>query len=165
MTSSDKKACYTWFGSERSDVMRNGYTGISLRLDVTKTFAHFYAQGGSRPLLTLFALPYHCGGVQLWSFWGSGYFRNLRVTQLSPDDVLPGFDNPWRVYAALAVIRTWQITLPQKSDFGATDIPEEIFSPEVKWITAESDGRRAAEGLGRSAQRKILRGQTKFSGK
>jgi hypothetical protein len=114
---------------------------ISLRFDVTQTFANFYAMGASKPLLTLFDLPYHRGGVQFWSFWGSGYFRNLRVTQLSPDGVEPGFDNPWKVYENLNVIRTWQVTPPQKSDFGATGIPEEIHSPEMEWITAEADGR------------------------
>jgi hypothetical protein len=114
---------------------------IPLRLDVAKTCANFYAMGVSRPLMTLFDLPYRRGGVQLFALAGSGYFRNLRITQLSPDEIVPEFDNPWRAYDNLNVIRTWQVTSPQQSDLGAAGIPEQIYSPEVEWITAQSDQR------------------------
>ncbi|MBI4640122.1 MAG: hypothetical protein HY731_05480, partial [Candidatus Tectomicrobia bacterium] len=112
---------------------------IRLRLDITGEFANLYAQGSSRPLLTLLELPYSSGGIQFWSYLGSGYFRNLRVTQLSPADIVPGFDSPWDIYADLNVIRTWQVTPPQKPDFGSTGIPEAVCSSKIRWIDVEAD--------------------------
>ena len=114
---------------------------LSLCIDVTETFSNLYVQNSSKPILTLFDLPFNCGGIQFWSFLGSSYFRNLRVTELLPATARLAFDNPWKIYNKLGVIRKWRVTMPQKSDFGLTGIPEILFSTEMKWLDVEGDRR------------------------
>jgi hypothetical protein len=115
---------------------------LPIRIDVMQTFANLYIhQKGSKPIVTFFDLPFDCGGVQFWSFLGSGHFRNLRVHELSSESITPGFDNPWEVYNNLDIIMKWEVTNPRQPAIISEDILGEILSPDMKWFNVESDSR------------------------
>lgn len=114
---------------------------IPIRIDVTREFANLYVHHASKPIITFSDLPFDYGGIQFWALKGWGYIRNLKVTDLSAEKILPGFDNPWEIYNDLDVIRKWQVTSPLESIDDSPGIPDIVSSPAIEWLEVESDKR------------------------
>ncbi|MCP4536146.1 MAG: hypothetical protein GY832_03280 [Chloroflexi bacterium] len=115
---------------------------IKFRIDVGETVINVYMADYTEPVFTAYDKPYSSGGIRLFSFSeGKAYLRNLCVTRLAQDDVKPILADIWQNVRNLDIIRKWQITPPQPSEFRSENIPEEIYSPTTQWITAETDAR------------------------
>jgi len=115
---------------------------IKFRIDVGESIVNAYINDYTEPVFTVYDMPYSNGGVRLFSYHkGKAYLRNFRVTSLAKDDVKSFLEDIWKDVRNLNIIRKWEITPPQSSEFGLENIPEEIYSPEMKWIKAETDAR------------------------
>ncbi|MEW6236037.1 MAG: hypothetical protein AB1656_11670, partial [Candidatus Omnitrophota bacterium] len=112
---------------------------IPLRLDAGETIANLYANGDPNPAYTIYDLPFSKGGVRFWEYYGSAYFRNLRVTKLAPGDVKPILDDVWEKSSRQIVIKEWQITPKQTPEFGTDKIPDELKT--IAWKPLSSDRR------------------------
>lgn len=115
---------------------------IKFRIDVGETIVNAYLNDDTKPVFTVYDMPYSCGGVRLFSLSnGKAYLRNFQVTLLSKGDVKPVLADEWKDVRGLNIIRNWEVTPPRSSEFGLENIPEEIYSPKMKWIKAETDDR------------------------
>lgn len=115
---------------------------IKFRIDVGQTIVNAYLNDDTNPVFTIYDMPYHSGGVRLFSLSnGKAYLRNFKVTALFKDDIKPILSDEWKDVRSHNIIRNWEVTTPQSSEFGLEKIPEKIYSPEIKWIEAETDER------------------------
>lgn len=115
---------------------------IRLRIDVGETVANAYIDDDAEPLCTFYDLPSSSGGVRFWASWGgSGYYRNLRVTRLSPQDVKPLLADIWAGASRQNVLRDWRATGLQPAGFGADGLPAGIHSGKLEWKPIKADRR------------------------
>ncbi|MCP4726571.1 MAG: hypothetical protein GY863_16115 [bacterium] len=115
---------------------------VKYRIDVGENFVNAYVDDFEQPVFTVYDPPHSSGGVRLFSLRnGEAYLRNLRITQLSSNDIKPILEDEWKTVRGLNVIRDWEVTSPQSSEFGLENIPEEINNSEMNWIEAGTDER------------------------
>ncbi len=114
---------------------------LKLRLEAGGTVANVYADDRPEPVYTMYDLPYARGGVRLWAYAGASHFRNLRVTALRKGAVKPLLPDTWRDLRVPGVIRRWQVTSPQGSEFGRAGIPAEVSQGGAQWQELEADDR------------------------
>lgn len=130
-----------WPVSQKSPLVKKDQW-IKFRIDVGESIVNAFINDYTEPVFTAYDMPYSSGGIRLFSFFkGKAYLRNLRITSLAGDDVKPILEDVWEDVRNSNIIRKWEITPPQSSEFGLDNIPEEIYSTEMKWITAETDVR------------------------
>jgi len=112
---------------------------IKLRLDAGEKIANLYINDDPNPAYTIYDLPFSKGGVRFWEYYGTAYFRNLRVTKLAPSDVKPILEDGWKKASQQNIIKEWMITPKQAPDFGAEQIPDELKT--IAWKPISSDRR------------------------
>ena len=111
-----------------------------VRLDVGATNANLFVNGG--PVLTMFDLPFKNGGIQLWSWHGQVFVRELRVTDLSSSRVVPVFKNPWLIYANTNLLGQWRAALANDDTQAAADSPPQgAVLDRLTWQTVRADRR------------------------
>lgn len=139
-----------------------------IRVDVGDTFANVYMNGDTESCYTVRYLPFSRGGIRLWNYAGSGYFRNLRVTALSDDEIEPKLEDPWTKVIGEGVIRDWEMTplFPE----GATrdDALSAIAEGTADWMDAPVDVRGvvavSAAGITGSDRKGVIFARTIVSG-
>jgi len=104
---------------------------IKLRLDAGETVANLYVGDDPAPFFTIYDLPFASGGVRLWRYYASAYFRNLRVTALGA--VEPVLEDVWGDVLGPGVIRGWKISRMFPVGFGENDPVEVARSEEMEW--------------------------------
>lgn len=130
-----------WPVSQKSPLIEKG-KWLKLRIDVGETIANIYMNDFSKPVFTVYDIPFSKGGVRFFSLSeGKAYLRDFKVTSLSKGYVKPILEDIWKNVRNSNIVRNWKVTTPQRSDFGLNGIPDEINSPGMKWIDAETDER------------------------
>ncbi len=135
-----------------------------VRMDVGDTFANVYVNDATRPCYTVRYLPFARGGIRLWNYVGSGYFRNLRVTALADGEITPVLNDPWTAVIDGDVIRNWIISPLLGEGVGKDDALAEFSSGMWGWLDAPVDVRGivtvSALGGGVSEKGVVLVGAT-----
>lgn len=108
-----------------------------VRVDVGADFANAYVGDGAEPCYTVRYLPFSGGGIRLWNYVGSAFFRNLRVTALEPDEVRPALADPWDEVMGKGVVRGWAMS-PPFAEGAAQDGPA---TAAAAWRDAPTDAR------------------------
>jgi CubicO group peptidase (beta-lactamase class C family) len=130
-----------WPVSQREIAFPKGQW-IRLRIDAGETVANVYVNDDPDPTCTIFDLPSTAGGIRFWASWGgSGYYRNLRVTQLAPQDVKPLLTDIWAEASRQNVVHDWRVTGLQPAGFGGDGLPAEIRSGKLEWKPIKADRR------------------------
>ncbi len=112
---------------------------IKLRLDVGETVANLYVGDDPAPFFTIYDLPFATGGVRLWRYYASAYFRNLRVTALGA--VEPVLEDAWGSVLGPGVIRDWKISRMLPVGFGADDPVAAVRADDMGWRDVVTDRR------------------------
>jgi hypothetical protein len=118
-------------------VPENGW--LRLRLDAGETVANLYQGDDSEPVFTIHDLPFSTGGIRLWRYYASAYFRNLRVTALK--DVEPILDDVWGSVLGPGVIRDWSVSRMLPQGFGSDDPAAAARAEEMSWRKVATDRR------------------------
>ncbi len=113
---------------------------LALRLAVGRRSAQLYLGGAGRSVLTFHDLPFERGGVGLWSFCGSGYFRNLRILEAPPSVSADVPGNPWRAFETEEVLGTWDVVPRPEGELG-DELPRGLFATTSKRWDIEADSR------------------------
>ena len=130
-----------WPISQRHPVVKKD-EWIRFRIDVGESVVNAYINDYKEPVFTVYDMPYSRGGVRFQSYHGGrACLRNFRVTSLSGEEVRPVLEDEWGGVRDLDIIRTWSITHPQPPESGLEAIPDGVYSPDMKWIEAETDDR------------------------
>ncbi|RJP21964.1 MAG: hypothetical protein C4527_22605 [Candidatus Omnitrophota bacterium] len=111
-----------------------------IHIDVGERIANVNVNDDPQPVYTAYDLPFDRGGFRFWEFYGSGYFRNLRITALD-DEVKPILDDPWGNVNQWHMIREWEITEKKNMEYGNNGIPEILLGNEMKWEKVKTDRR------------------------
>ena len=119
---------------------------IKLRLDAGETIANLYVGDDPAPLFTIYDLPFASGGVRLWRYYASAYYRNLRVTALGA--VEPILEDVWGNVLGPGVIRDWKISRMFPVGFGEDDPVEAARSGEMEWRDVLTDRRGVVNVVG-----------------
>ena len=61
-------------------------------------------------------LPFSRGGIRLWNYVGSAFFRDLRVTAVDPREVRPILADPWDAIVGKEIVRGWVVSPPLAED-------------------------------------------------
>ncbi|MFH1688680.1 MAG: hypothetical protein ABIE42_00405 [Candidatus Eisenbacteria bacterium] len=112
---------------------------LRLRLDAGETVANLWVGDDPAPVFTVYDLPFASGGVRLWRYYASAYFRNLRVTALS--NVEPILDDTWGSVAGPGVIRDWSISRMLPQGFGLDDPVAAVRTGDAGWRDVATDRR------------------------
>lgn len=83
-----------------------------VRVDVGGDFANVFVNDDREPCYTVRHLPFSRGGIRLWNYVGSAFFRNLRVTALDPQEVRPILTDPWDAVMGKEIVRGWVMSPP-----------------------------------------------------
>lgn len=113
----------------------------AVRVDVADTFVNVTVNDEPEPCCTIRYLPFSKGGIRLWNYYGSAYVRNLRVTALSENDVVPALEDPWAAVAGKPVITGWQVSRPFPEGTGRDGAPPSILPSDAAWRDAALDPR------------------------
>jgi len=121
-----------------------------VRVDVGGDLANVYVDGAAEPCYTVRYLPFLRGGIRLWNYVGSAFFRDLRVTALGPDEVRPVLADPWDAVVGKEVVRGWAMSAPL-AEGEAADAPAFVAArgagdrggagPAGSWRAAPTDAR------------------------
>jgi hypothetical protein len=117
---------------------------IRLRLDAGESVANLYVHS-DEPVFTIYDLPFSSGGIRLWRYYASAYFRNLRVTAL--DRVEPVLDDTWGSVISSGVIRDWSVSRMLPSGFGSHDTFE-TAGDDLGWREVSADRRGVVDVVG-----------------
>jgi len=110
-----------------------------VRVDVGDTFANVFVNDGREPCYTVRHLPFSRGGVRLWNYVGSAFFRDLRVTALEPGEARPALADPWDAVVGKEIVRGWAMS-PPLAEGAAVDGPAAAAANEA-WRDAWADAR------------------------
>lgn len=110
-----------------------------IRVDVGGDFANVFVNDDKEPCYTVRHLPFSRGGVRLWNYVGSAFFRNLRVTALDPGDVRPLLADPWDAVVGKEIVCGWVMS-PPLAEGAASDGPAAAAANEA-WRDAWADAR------------------------
>ena len=119
---------------------------IRLRLDAGETVANLYVGDDPAPLFTIYDLPFATGGVRLWRYYASAYFRNLRVTALGA--VEPILEDAWGKVLGSGVVLDWKISRMLPVGFGADDPVGAAGSGGMEWRDVSTDRRGVVNVVG-----------------
>jgi hypothetical protein len=111
---------------------------IRVRADVCGDFLNVYLNDDPEPCYTVRYLPFARGGVRLWNYYGSGYFRNLRITALGEGEVEPALEDPWEKVVGKKIVRSWRLSRLLPEGTGSDGAPE---SEEMDWREVPTDAR------------------------
>jgi hypothetical protein len=112
-----------------------------VRADVGRDFLNVYLNDDPEPCYTVRYLPFARGGVRLWNYYGSGYFRDLRITALGDEEVRPVLEDPWDAVVGEAIVRDWRMSRLFPEGTGKADALEVAASEDVDWREAPVDAR------------------------
>jgi hypothetical protein len=112
-----------------------------LRIDAGASIANVYVNNDTTPVYTTYALPFAAGGVQFWQYGGSAYFRNLRITELSDNDVKPVLADIWNTVYRRGLAEKWGITPLLAPEIGIDTLPPEIAAEQMEWQKIDTDPR------------------------
>lgn len=104
--------------SQRTAVARPG-EWMRLRLDVGGAIANLFVDDATEPVFTVYDLPFDRGGIRLWRYRASAFFRNLRVTELG--SVKPILEDVWERVVSPGVVRDWKLSSMLPPVAGADD--------------------------------------------
>lgn len=110
-----------------------------VRVDVGGDFANVYVGDGAEPCYTVRYLPFSRGGIRLWNYVGSAFFRDLRVTALVPQEVRPILADPWDAVMGKEIVRGWVMS-PALAEGAAMDGPVAAATVSA-WRDAPADAR------------------------
>jgi hypothetical protein len=111
-----------------------------IRLEVGARHANLLVNG--TPVLTMFDMPFHQGGIRFWSYYGQVFIRNLSVTDLSHSRVVPVFKNPWHIYGSTNIVRRWQVALCDDTDAPtSSSVPSNEMLGRLDWQQEHADKR------------------------
>jgi len=119
---------------------------IRLRLDAGEAVANLFVDDFAEPVFTVYDLPFASGGIRLWRYFASGYFRNLRVTALI--DVEPILDDAWGSVLDSGVIRNWSVSRMLPQGFGSDDPVAAARTEDVEWRDVSTDRRGVVNVVG-----------------
>jgi hypothetical protein len=131
--------------SQRTAPARPG-AWLRLRLDAGEAIANLYQDDDPEPVFTAYDLPFDRGGVRLWRYHASAYFRNLRVTALN--SVEPILGDAWGSVIGPGVIRDWQISRMLPQDFGSEGRTAEWSAADMSWRKVSGDRRGVINVIG-----------------
>jgi hypothetical protein len=114
---------------------------VKVRADVCGDFLNVYLNDDPEPCYTVRHLPFDRGGVRLWNYHGSGYFRNLRITALGEGEVEPVLEDPWEKVVGKEIVRGWQLSRLLPEGTGKDDAPAAVESEEMDWRDVATDAR------------------------
>lgn len=129
---------------------------IRLRLDAGETFANLYAGDDPEPVFTVYDLPFASGGIRLWRYYASAYFRNLRVTAI--DGIAPILEDAWGSVLGAGVIRDWRVSRMLPRGFGEDDPVPISVDGEMAWRDARIDRRGVVNVVGLDASEYCRKG-------
>jgi hypothetical protein len=130
--------------SQRKAPVRPG-EWMKLRLDAGESASNLFVDEDPEPVFTIYDLPFSSGGIRLWRYYGSGYFRNLKVTTL--DHVEPILDDTWGSVISSGVIRNWSVSRMLPRGSGADDTIS-AASGDVGWREVATDRRGVVNVVG-----------------
>lgn len=119
---------------------------LRLRLDAGETVANLYQGDDPEPVFTIYDLPFASGGIRLWRYYASAYFRNLRVTAL--EDVEPILDDTWGSVLGPGVIRNWSVSRMLPQGFGSDDPVAAASADDMNWRDVTGDRRGVVNVIG-----------------
>ena len=119
---------------------------IKLRLDAGEAVANLHVDDGADPVFTIYDLPFATGGVRLWRYHASAFFRNLRVTALG--DVGPVLDDVWGSVLGSGVVRDWSVSRMLPREFGSDDPVSVSRSEDMEWRDVSGDRRGVVNVVG-----------------
>jgi len=114
---------------------------IKLRVDVGEGRANVYVNNDSLPVYTIYDLPFTCGGIRFFSYGGSAYVRNLKVTALNNKEVVPLLADDWQPYRDDSLLRNWYVSSLLPVDFSSPSQFPQLAEDEIHWREVCSDGR------------------------
>ena len=117
---------------------------LRLRLDAGDTVANLFVGGES--VFTIYDLPFASGGIRLWRYYGSGYYRNLRVTAIT--DVEPILDDIWGSVLGPGVVRNWAVSRMLPQGFGSDDPIAAARAEDMGWRDVAVDRRGVVHVIG-----------------
>jgi len=112
-----------------------------VRADVCGDFLNVYLNDDPEPCYTVRHLPFARGGVRFWNYYGSGYFRNLRITALRDGDVSPVLEDPWDKVVEREIVRNWRMSRLLPEGAGKDDPLAAVESEEMNWREVPVDAR------------------------
>jgi hypothetical protein len=130
-----------WPFSQKSfDLLANTWT--KLRIDVGETIANVYVNNDTLPVYTTYALPYATGGVRFWSYGGSAYLKNFKITDLSEETVKPKLSDVWLTTPKRGLLEKWNVTPLLLPEISIDSLPPQITTDQIEWqrIRAEQRG-------------------------
>jgi hypothetical protein len=114
---------------------------VKVRADVCGDFLNVYLNDDPDPCYTVRYLPFDRGGVRFWNYYGSGYFRNLRITALGDGEVKPVLEDPWEKVVEKEIVRNWRMSRLLPEGAGKDDALATIESEEMNWREVPVDAR------------------------
>lgn len=114
---------------------------VKVRADVGGDFLNAYVNDDPEPCYTVRYLPFAQGGVRLWNYYGSGYFRNLRITKLADGEVSPVLEDPWDKVVGKEITRDWRLSRLLPEGTGRDDALAVVESEEMSWREVPVDAR------------------------
>lgn len=114
---------------------------IKLRLDVGENVANVYVNNDSIPVQTIYDLPFVNGGIRFFSYGGSAFIRNLVVTFLDDDEIVPLLADTWAPYRNNGMLRNWHISPLLPKDFGSSHEIPELAEKEIRWREINANGK------------------------
>lgn len=128
-----------WPVSQRQMRLEEG-KWIKFRIDAGRDIANVYHE--DQCIYTIYDIPFSNGGIRFWaSYYGSAYFRNLRITQLDEGEIKPVLSDIWKKASQLNVIRDWQVTELKPGSYAESGLTEDLDIKNEKWFDVKSDRR------------------------
>jgi hypothetical protein len=127
----------------RAPVVRGEW--MKLKLDAGETVANLYVDDSGEPVFTIYDLPLPSGGIRLWRYYASAYFRNLRITAL--DRVEPILDDTWGSVISSGIIRDWAVSRMLPRGFGSHGTFD-ARGDDMGWREVATDRRGVVDVVG-----------------
>lgn len=114
---------------------------VKVRADVGGDFLNVYLNDDPEPCYTVRYLPFARGGVRFWNYYGSGYFRNLRITAHGEGEMSPVLEDPWDKVVGKGIVRGWRLSRLLPEGAGKDDALTSVASEETGWREVPVDAR------------------------
>ncbi len=109
-------------------------------MEVSNFFTNIYVNDTC--IYTIYDIPFSSGGIRFWASWyGSAYYKNLKVTKLKPKDIVPILHDNWEKVRELNLVEQWLITNLKPDSFAMEQLPDSSLLEGENWTLAKTDDR------------------------